>query len=662
MSEQRKVIVFFEHEFNEKGLSFPLVCAWLRGKNDVVTDSLIKHYPDRGTIYVHASVCGGMEPQRHQIAAFECVTSERGTARWMARGVTKSLVSVIECPADTHCSTQTSFWAWLAQLHMGAVSDLFPDGNGVYILRDKTLIGPFSRTANGGLSGSEVLVHEDVAPFKLTIGGRTRVLVDTGWLGVGKTLVVDPRLAVSRQLKTFKGEPTLDWLSRNKIHDLGEVLAHSAPAPGCEWIREELRAVLGAISEGDGLGDVLAKAMLEVPAVKAQVHLAWEQANVELVERVRKEYESAESRLKELHVQVSGEEDKLQKLQTDQKAACLQVVKAQEQIKMAEAKAGSAFDDELKRLAQAPASLALLGAWAGFGGRQGTDSRIRIQRVDIDESVRRVDTCGEAVAENLRRCGVAPKMLQELGWVIEAAVMSGQTLTMRSGFGNLLAEAIALSAGLSKTMWVDTPAGLLEPIDWVEVMPSGSSEYTLVLQSANRSDLGLVLGVKKEDALRRCLGLQPEKQLLVLLLETRPGMTVEDCEIPPGPIIEDRMLTLRSPEACEAMVTWNGNQTTAWGAEVLKWDDFVDEIGQDISDLPLFALPSQNVVLRHCYSAVRAVVGHRSDDARRVFFKYWCLPRLSSECAANVCRTRKEKWATDEFLAGLVAERVDSAE
>jgi hypothetical protein len=257
---------------------------------------------------------------------------------------------------------------------------------------------------------------------------------------------------------------------------------------------------------------------------------------------------------------------------------------------------------------------------------------------------------------------VAPKSLQELGWVIEAAVMSGQTLMIRSGFGNLLAEAIALSSGLSKTIWVDTPAGLLEPINWVEAMPNGSSDCTLVLQSANRSDLGLVLGVKKEDALRRCLGLQPEKQLLVLLLETRSGMTVEDCEIPPGPIIEDRMLTLRSPETRGAMVAWNGNQTTAWGAEVLKWDDFVDEIGQDISDLPLFALPSQNVVLRHCYSAVRAVVGHRSDDARRVFFKYWCLPRLSSACAANVCRVRKEKWATDEFLAGLAAERVDSAE
>jgi hypothetical protein len=68
--------------------------------------------------------------------------------------------------------------------------------------------------------------------------------------------------------------------------------------------------------------------------------------------------------------------------------------------------------------------------------------------------------------------------------------------------------------------------------------------------------------------------------------------------------------------------------------------------------LALFESSAQQLVFRRAFGALRKCLGEPA-HAARVFFKYWCLPRVSSDDARKILEERKKAWEGDKVLSEL---------
>jgi hypothetical protein len=118
-----------------------------------------------------------------------------------------------------------------------------------------------------------------------------------------------------------------------------------------------------------------------------------------------------------------------------------------------------------------------------------------------------------------------------------------------------------------------------------------------------------------------------------------------------GPLIDDRVLSFNPVKAATTVCAFKEYARDLPEVAPVSAEEFA-EIGEDVLRLPLFTTSAQQVVFRRSYGALRKL-WDKPADIPRLFFKYWCLPRLSSDDVRRILEARKEVWGQDKSLTEL---------
>jgi hypothetical protein len=496
----------------------------------------------------------------------------------------------------------------------------------------------------------QTLLFEGIDVIGVEIAGRRYSFIDAELLPKGKPLVLDPKEAIHRRLKLANRTGSLAWLSRAKIQELSTALAGVTVVDGSEWVMENLPRALEVLSSSGNLDAKVAEAILQIKVVEEALEAAWKRKHADAISRAEEEIGRLKKIATEIKASIEGLHADVGHLQKEKAKLGIILSELNGKIEEAKAEAKNVFDAELKRLAQSPASMALLAVWSGSGNKaaERTQPLIKFQRLGADRQ--QAANLLAALFNNLKGCCLSPSSATEVAAVCGATLVAGQSISFRSLFSDLLAEAVASALGQPLTVWADVPAGLLDPIDWDSVLPADQKGCPIILQAANRSDIPLVLGSLRSSFLRQALGYQKPSGVVLLTLEANEEMQVQ-ADFHFGPLIDDRVLSFNPVKAATTVCAFKEYARDLPEVAPVSAEEFA-EIGEDVLRLPLFTTSAQQVVFRRSYGALRKL-WDKPADIPRLFFKYWCLPRLSSDDVRRILEARKEVWGQDKSLTEL---------
>ena len=655
MNKTRKVIgVCDQLVSNKTGIAFPLVRVWLRGANDYETWDLEQLFPERGTVYLHASACENQHLQMHQIGLFNCVESPGQSAAWKVTSTSRHLAKVIDYPNWSENPDQLALWKWLNCFKDSEPCNILLSQGIVYVRRGKReLIGPFSASLEGKLvSREQTLLFEGLETISIDVGAREYCLIDTELLPKGKPIVLDPTEAIHRRLKHVYKTSHLDWLSRSKTQELSAALAGAIVDDGSEWVMANLPHALEVVVSSGNLDEKIAEDILQLKTLENALEVAWKRKHVEAVKKSEQEITGLRTLadgIKRTVKELTQENEKLEGEKGSLENILLELRRNIEAVKI---ESQQVFDAEMKKLAQSPATMALLGAWVS-GSKKPTDRGQPLIRIQYPSPAPlQVPDLRTALFNNLKACSLSPIIATELSMVCSAALAAGQPIALRSLFADLLAGAIASALGQPVTVWADVPAGLLDPVDWEGLIPSDRMDNPIILQNANRSDIPLVLGTFRSAILEQALGIRRLGCVILLTLEMNAEIQVAS-DYPLGPLIDERLLRFNPGKAVNGVCAFPDFAMKLPEVSAVSADDFA-EIGNTVVKLPLFAASAQESVFRRAYGALCSVCENQQ-QAARLFFKYWCLARCSQEDVLAVLEEHKNAWAQDKSLGELKA-------
>lgn len=652
MSDTRRVIGVCEHLVaNKNGIAFPAVRVWIRGPNNYEIDGLEQSFPERGTVYLHVSACGNQHPQQYQVGLFECVESPGQSASWKVTSTSRQLARVIDYPYWERGPERLAIWQWLVEHREVKACNILLSQGMVYVRQGKReLVGPFTVQPSGKLVPREpTFVFEGVDAAGVEIEGQEYRFVDAELLPKGKPLLVDPGEAIHRRLKLVNRTGLLEWLSRGKVQELKNALAGISVIDGSEWVMEDLPHALEVLGSVGQFDENLVEAILQIKTLDDALEEAWKKKHGDAVKKVEGEIEGLKDTATGTRKTIEGLNTEVSALQQEKVSLENALAEAREKIDAAKAEAERVFDDELKRLAQSPASLALFGAWTASGGKGAERAvpRIRIQRWGSERAVG--TNLLTALLSNLKACGLSPTSASEVAGVCMASLATGQPIAFRSLCSDMLAEAVAAAMGGTSVIWGDVPAGLLDSVDWDPLIPAGDRGQPMVIQAANRSDLQLVLGSLWSGVLRRAFGLERPGQVVLLTLESSGDMLVQP-DLAFGALIDDRVLRFTPGMAVSALIGFAGYAKDIREVVPVTEEEF-RELGDGVCSLPLFGASAQQLVFRRAYGALMRT--GEAAQADRLFFKYWCFPRISSGDASKILEEHKKAWENDKVLGEL---------
>jgi hypothetical protein len=648
MNEVRRIVgVIDELPAGRKDVAFPAVRAWIHGLNDYETRGLRQYFLDRGTVFLHVSACEGQQPQRLQVGLFVCVPSPGEKAEWKVNTTSKHLVNVVHCPPWDRDPRPLTFWQWLSVYKNGGGCKILLGDSNVFVRRGpRQLIGPFSTSPEGKLvCRDQISVFEDVQPITIDVAGRTYELIDTELLQKGRPIVVDPQDAIRRRLKLASRQTNMDWLSRARIQELSAALAGLNSADGSEWVTDILKPALEAIGAGVKVDPALAETILQVPVLAQAVEKAWKTKHAEAIRAEEQQLKNLKTGAANIAQKVEESNKELIRRTDDQKKAEQALAQIQQGISEATRKAQQAFDDELKRLAKSPASLAVLAAW-GTGARINDRTQLPVTIQKCPASRESAPNLQSALFNNLRAAGLSPISAKEVSVTCCAAIYAGQPISFRSLYGDLLAQAVTNAIAPSATVCAEVPAGLLDPVAWEDITPAEHMTAPMILHGANRSDINIVLGSLRPLVLRQAIGSQKPSHILVMTMESQPDLRVQS-EFPLGPTFDDKTLKFNSGKPDSPLHAFLQYAIELVEIEPAAAEDF----GQEIQRLPLLATSAEQIAHRRAYAALQK---HAQNEALRLFFKYWCLARITAEASREIIESHKQDWQQDQTLVDLL--------
>ncbi|HEU5070872.1 MAG TPA: hypothetical protein VFV96_10745 [Verrucomicrobiae bacterium] len=655
MSEIRKVIgVFDQLVANKNGIAFPSVRVWIRGANDYETRGLEQLFPERGTVYLHVSACENQHPLRNQVGLFNCVESPGQSAAWKVNTTSKHLAKVVDYPAWESKPGHLAFWEWLAGYKESLPCNILLSQGIAYVRRGKReLIGPFAATSEGRLSPREqTFIFDGVDIVQTEISGRKYGFIDTESLPKGKPILLDPKEAIHRRLKILSRTGHLEWLSRTKVQELSNALAGITVADGSEWVMEHLPGALENISQVGRLDENTVESILQIKTVEEALALMWKRQHAETTSKAEKEIDELKKAAGNIQKAIEDKNGELAQLQSERNSLENELRRLNQNIEAARTDARKVFDEELKRLASSPESLALFAAWSSSGNKGlGTNSGLKIKVQQLDANRQKAANLSDAFSNNLRRIGLSPASASEVAIVCAAAMLSGQPVAFRSLHSDMLADAVVSALGQPQALWVDLPAGLLDPVDWESLIPDDQKTLPLILQGVNRSDVSMVLGSKRMAVSRQALGCQkPEGMLLVTLEQTREMQVQEDIEF--GAIVDDRMLKFGAAKVAAAIHSFSAQSANLADIELISDEELIEVVGDEFAQLALFRTSAKRILYRRAISALK-LAKISNQEICRLLYKYWILPRLAANDMSSVLESYREKWKQDANLSDL---------
>lgn len=653
MNEIRKVLGLCDHLIpGQDDFLFPSVKVWIRGHKDHTKHGLERAFPTRGTVYLHASACANQHPQRNQVGLFECVASPGQRAEWKVRATSSHLAEVVTCPLHDRDFNYLALWKWLETLNEPSLCSILLGQGSLYVRRGQNaLVGPFVFSPSGRLVPRDhTFVYEGCDVLSVEILGRSHEFVDAELLPSGEPIILEPREAILRRLRLAQRASQLAWLSRAKVQELSAALATIVQGDGSAWVTDKLPQALTEIVSAGDVDEELAREIIQINGVESLLAESWEKSHAAEVEAAEQEIKGLNGMIEGLRQDAQSLEGEIDILQGQKSGLETNLRELQQRIDKAEAKAGEVFATELKRLARSPASLALLGPWLS-GGPKSTERSaplIRIQSASSDRA--EGPDLKSAVFNNLKACSLSPMVATEVGTVCRAALAAGQPIAFRSMFADLLADAVATALGQPAILWADVPAGLLDPVDWDGLISSEHRNSPLILQNVNRSDIPIVLGSLRSTVLKQALRDEKLTTPVLLTLEEASEMRA-GTDYPVGPLIEERVLRFYAGKSVDGLMSFTNFIDQLPDVGVVTEEEF-SELGSVIQRLPLFKMSANEAIFRRAWGALRATVD-QAEDVSRLFFKYWCLPRLEPQDVSAVLEAHKDAWVSDKRLMAL---------
>ena len=420
---------------------------------------------------------------------------------------------------------------------------------------------------------------------------------------------------------------------------------------------EQLPRALEVLILSGNIDDKIAKQIVQIKGMGTVLAAEWKKAHLEQTEKAQDEIEGLKIQAGCINHSIGGLNKEVERLNGEISRLEAEKAEVENTLRELTAKSDSAkgeakliLEAELKRLAQSPASMALLGAWM-VGGSTSTDRSQPVIRVEsANPTVSQAVDIRSALFNNLKSCSLSPRVATELTAVCRAALGAGQPIGFRSLFGDILAGAVASALGQPAVVWADTPAGLLDPVDWDGLIGIEQRCRPLILQNANRSDIQLVLGSLRRVLLEQALGNHKPDGVVLMTLESNAQMRLAS-EYFIGPVIEEQFLQFNPGRAVSGLSAFSEFAKQMLEVAAVTEDEFA-EIGDNLLRLPIFALSAHQAIFRRGYGAIRATC-ENPNDAARLFFKYWCLPRCSADEVKTTLEAHKDSWAQDKALMKL---------
>lgn len=647
-SELRKVVAVFDAKPAKEAIRFPIVRTWIRGRGDYVTRDLRKLFPIRGEVFLHISMCGDVHPEKHQVGLFTCEHSTHGgAAAWQVRNTLRTLAHVVSYSPNHQSEFRPlDFWRWFNTYRYQPSCSLLLGEAAIYVRVGKhRVVGPFGVTAEGGLSArGPVAIFDDADVAEVDVDHKRVDVIDTSELADGTTIVVDAREAIHRRLKAVHKLTGFEWLSRNKMQELSTALAELTAADGSEWVVPHLSNALVAIEETDGITAQLRDTILEFKPVESAIREAWQKKHQQDIAAAAAALAAQKEQTDALSQRSDALKEENRKLISEQARLTDTTSALKAELANSRQQAEHAFNEELQRLANSPATLALFGAWISPASKD-TAPGIHVQRFS-GGTVERSTNLETSLVSNLKASGLLPVQALEVATVCRAALACGQLIFVRSDASDLIAAAIAAALTTGSIISVETPGGLLQPLNWDSIIPGQEQSFPMILVGANRSDLGFVLGSLRRAVTESAFGLHPRQGVIIATLDTRPDMIVEGF-YPFGPIIDERVLRFRAPSPHNAFTAFPDYRKTLHAVEPMDANQFAEAAGDDIVALPLLKHATTVVPFWRAFSALQTV---NAADARRLFAKYWCCPRSEPSDAAMLLEAHARDWGDDESL------------
>jgi hypothetical protein len=651
--ETRRVIAVVDDLVPHKeAIAFPVVRAWLRSAEDIEIHNLKSAFPAQGEVFLHTSHAHNERLSRHQVGLFECIRSKgQHNAHWEVDSTLRTLARVLDYPSKTAGNELLNLWKWAISHRERDHCSILLGENVVYVNRGgSAIVGPFSIGAEGALVLSNATFSfENIAIARIEIANRRYGFVDVEQLPTGRPLILDPREAFLRRLKLIHRKNQFGWLSRDKIQALATAAANAAAADGSEWVNEGLSDVLSAAYDSSAPDEAVISAVLAVPEFANSVETAWKAKHLDQVSKSKEEIGKVTARVSDLTTEAKSLEGDLASLTNKIAAGESELERLKSEIENTRNEAARLFDNELKRLAKSPATLALFSSWGTTMSDGSGRAHIIVGECQRGEE-EKVGDLHEALRSNFRNSGLAALTASEIATAGAAAIAAGQCVCFQSTYSDVLIHAAGMACAEYPIFAASISAGLLDPVDWDQFLPA-AKRLVLLLQGANRSDVSLVLGSLRMPLLRQNLGIQRMPVILFLGLESQLDLRVEG-EIPAGPIVDDRVVNVDAAKASTKMCSASFDGDISQQIPPMDRETFAIELGDPISKLPMFSAPSSGAVYRRGYAALRKRVSDVK-DARRIFFKYWCFPRLPRQFVEQIVAAHRQEWERDELLMRL---------
>ena len=653
MSDTRKIVGCIDVP-PKKDHAFPSVRIWIDSPKGFQTHGFRELFPDRGTVYLHVSACNGRPLVTNQIGLFNCQQPEVPGRPWKVSSTLTSLARVIHFPLWERVSANLALWDWLNTYKDKVNCNILLGDGTVYVQLDKNqVIGPLSLLPDGKLTiQRQVHRYKDVKIIEIHLGRQEIKLVDTSLLSIGHPVILNPKDAIQRRLKLANDANEFRWLSREKKQELSAALAEIKDEDGSEWVMECLPRALEALGSSKQIDEKLVEEILKISTVSAAIETEWKKKNTRIVSENEQEIKMLKDTASNLKQPIDTLRKELASINIEKAKLDKDLVILSNKVDATKADAQKAFDLELKRLAQSPASVALFSAWIGCSSNSNERGRpiIRIQRQE--SAVIQAKDLKSSLFSNFKMYGLCPLVSKELATVCIAALAAGQPVSFKSLYGDLLAEVFAASIGYMTYTFAEIPAGLLDPLNWGEIISPEQESVPLILQNVNRSSISIVLGSMRRVIYEQAAGCRKSSTMVIMTHEpTDRRKTTSEPVI--GPLIDDTVLRINQWQATSLV-----NSFSDYAKELPTLSHEITEdithLGDSLTRLSAYALPSNQIVFRRAYSALLATC-EDSKDVIRLFFKYWCMARSSPDEIKTLLEAYKESWNQDKTIVNLAS-------
>lgn len=621
MNEKRTVLGYIQHPTSKNPeIAFPQVLIWICSDGEQKHDPFAD-FPEKGTIFLHASAASNVTLVSHSYGLFSCEYSPNQSAPWKVSKTLDTLRSVVSI--DTPLENITSFYRSISNGNNHSFPQIILGTEDFYFLtQDNYIVGPF-KEVSGEMKAQEplsCLPADQITTLEIVSPDRLR-FIDSSTFKGGAPVPASPVDAYKKLLKMVSKQHGLSWLTRNKTAELAESFALFAENADINWILDHATDVLKTIDSSIESEPLIVEQLLSHPDISKALFQKWKEIEKEITQPLELQVQEAQGRLDKLTSAGSDYEVHLGKLRREQ-------LELDSLVSEKRASAHSAFEKELNRLAGTPETLAILSSVLG-GKPNSVTSACDWEYRDITGAS---DSPGvAAIMSELSLLGIRTPSARRIAYISYAAIVCGQCVVIQSELGGIIAEAIHKGLGHLKYAGFSVPAGLLEPLS-----PPAYQDTPLavIMEGANRSAFQLLLAPFNRSFSLSLLNLAPSEYHLILVLD--PEISIDLAQrLPMGVTITNSHLKIGSSKRIERLPSIPKLESIG-----LLEKDELDELFP-IDKFPQLENPTFELGARRFFQALRDL-GLEDIEATKMLADNWLGQTASEEHTSKVDETAED--------------------